>query len=242
LKISESFVAGRRRPPESIHSRYVVLNDPVITEFRTPNSAGEEVWDFHELAWWSRLYEYRWLQDVVSDCLGPDRSDKMALDAGCGRKYPSSFILGEMGFKRVIGLDLVPSNPLFERVSMPNVEYRQLDFAEEVPGPVDCLCCLSVLEHMPPERQLRALENFCRAVAPDGFMAMTFDLPGFEYETDLEAYKRVLAEHGFVMIEAPTDPAERLNSRNGRIAHPGWPKFGRMELQCYRLVAWKEPL
>lgn len=232
--------AGRQGPPASMHSRYVVLDDPVITEFRTAGKTGEEVWDFHELLWWSRLYEYRWLRDVVGDCFGEDRSDKTALDAGCGRKHPSSFILGELGFKKVIALDILPGNPLFERVLMPNVEYRQVDFSEHVPGPVDFLCCLSVLEHVAPERQLRALENLCGAVAPGGFLAMTFDLPGFEYETDLEAYKRVLAEQGFVMIETPTGRAERLTSRNGHIAHPGWPEFGRMELLCYRVLAWRE--
>jgi SAM-dependent methyltransferase len=252
VKISDSLATGRERLPASVHSRYVVLGDPMIPEFRATGESAEtgeldeEVWDFHQLEWWSRIYEYRWLQDVVRDCFGPILSpahlgDKVALDAGCGRKHPSSFILGEMGFRRVIALDLLPHNPLFERVRMPNVEYRQVDFSEHVPGPVDFLCCLSVLEHVPQERQPRALENLCGAVAPGGFLAMTFDLPGFEYETDLEGYKRILGEQGFVLTEAPTDPSRRLTSRNGPIAHPGWPKVGRMELLCYRLLAQKEP-
>ncbi|MDY7096276.1 MAG: class I SAM-dependent methyltransferase [Acidobacteriota bacterium] len=245
MKTSESLEIGWGPSPPSVHSRYVVLDDPVMAKFRAVGDGGEELWDFHQLEWWSRIYEYRWLQDVVRDCFA-DRGtlnleSKVALDAGCGRKHPSSFILGEMGFRRVLALDLMPNNPLFERVRMANVEYRQTDFAEHVPGPVDFLCCLSVLEHVPRERQPRALENLCGAVAPGGFLAMTFDLPGFEYETDLEGYKRILSEQGFEITEAATDPAQRLTSRNGPIPHPGWPKVGRMELLCYRLLAWKEP-
>ena len=224
-------------------SRYFATADPVFPDYTCGAGLPAErrvSWDFRELGWWSRIYEYRWMWDVARGFFGDRIAETSALDAGSGIKYPGCFLLAEAGFARVVAQDRRPRHEMLEQVGLPNLVYRSLDLCDEIEGQADLVACISVLEHIEPDRQAVALRNMCHAVAPRGLLALTVDMPGFEYDTDLALYERILEEEGFRFLKGDDPGPDRLNSRTGPIPNPGWPKFGRLELQCYRLLAWQD--
>jgi hypothetical protein len=77
------------------------------------------------MRWWSRIYEYQWLTDVVEAFFGSDRSGKTVLDAACGPAHPGCFMLADMGFARVRAVDPV-RQPSDDGVAQaPQPELRQ---------------------------------------------------------------------------------------------------------------------
>lgn len=117
-------------------SRYVRLDDPVILTYRcgaTLPEPRQHVWDFRELQWWSRIFEYQWLKDVVGAFLAPDLETKTALDVGCGPEHPGCFMLAEFGFGRAVAQDVWERHELIERIHLPNLEYCCMDINEAVP-------------------------------------------------------------------------------------------------------------
>jgi SAM-dependent methyltransferase len=194
-------------------------------------------WDFDALKWWSRIFEYRWLADIVATIPPQQRLTMTAIDAGCGRKHAGCFMLAEAGLGRVIALDRFEQHPLLDAVDLPNLSYAQIDFAGTSCPPAHLVCCVSVLEHIHPSQQERALINLCDAVLPGGLLLLTFDMPGFEFDTDLDGYREILRRHGFDFIEREVPQEQRLTSRNGPITVSDWPSVGRPELECYRLLA-----
>ena len=219
-------------------SRYFRLDDSKMLSFSGRGENSLLHWDFLELGWWSRIYEYSWMQAVIEHWVGDHISQKVALDAGCGRKHTGCFLMAELGFERVVAQDLFPQHPIFMLGKPANLEYAERDFCEGAACDADIVCCLSVLEHVALERQKQGLRVLCRAVRPGGLLVMTFDMPGFEYPTALELYKHIILDEGFVYAEREVAAHERLTSKNGPVSHPGWPSVGRYELTCYRLVAW----
>jgi len=113
-----------------------------------------------------------------------------------------------------------------------------MDINEAVPCRADVVCCLSVLEHMDPPRQACALRILCDAVKPGGLLLLTFDMPGFEWDTDLDMYRHILRQREFDFIEVEVLEEQRVTSRNGPVPYAGWESLGRLELECYRLLAW----
>jgi len=67
---------------------------------------------------------------------------------------------------------------------------------------------------------------------------LTFDIPGFEWDTDLDMYRHILRQREFDFIEVEVAEEQRVTSRNGPVAYAGWESLGRLELECYRLLAW----
>ena len=67
---------------------------------------------------------------------------------------------------------------------------------------------------------------------------LTFDMPGFEWDTDLDMYRHILRQREFDFIEVEVPFWHRLTSRNGPVPFAGWESLGRLELECYRLLAW----
>jgi trans-aconitate methyltransferase len=188
--------------------------------------------------WWSRVYEYRWLKDVVEAIATPVRRVSTAVDVGCGMQHPGCFLLARSGFGRAIAQDVEARHDLLERINVHNLEYVRMDMTESVACEAQLVCCLSVLEHVPPHLQVRALRNLCSAVAGGGLLLLTFDMPGFEYDTNLDLYKNVLGDLRFEFIEVDVGPELRLTSATGPVSRPSWVSVGRAELECYRLLAW----
>lgn len=222
-------------------SRYVRRDDPIILTYHCSSTLPQpqqHSWDFRELQWWSRIFEYQWLMDVASTFLTPGIETKIALDAGCGMEHPSSFMLAELGFRRVVAQDLWERHELIEQIHLPNLEYCCADMCEAIPCQADLVCCLSVLEHLDPPRQTRALEKLCNAVTPNGLLLLTFDIPGFEWDTNLDMYRKILRQHAFDFIEIEVQEEQRLNSHNSPVPYAGWESLGRLELECYRLLTW----
>ncbi len=191
-------------------SRYVRIDDAVILTYHCGAALPEprqHVWDFRELQWWSRIFEYQWLKDVVGAFLAPDLETKTVLDVGCGLEHPGCFILADSGFGRVVAQDVWERHELIERIHLPNLEYCCMDINEAVPCRADLVCCLSVLEHMDPQQQACALRILCDAVEPGGLLLLTFE-------------------------------EQRVTSLTSPVPYAGWESLGRLELECYRLLAW----
>ena len=222
-------------------SRYMRLDDPVILTYRCGAALPEprqHVWDFRALQWWSRIFEYQWLKDVVSSFPAPELETKTALDVGCGLEHPGCFMLAELGFGRTIAQDVWERHELIERIHLPNLEYCCMDINEASPCRADLVCCLSVLEHMDLVRQACALRILCDAVEPGGLLLLTFDMPGFEWDTDLDMYRHILRQREFDFLEVEVAEEQRVTSRNSPVPYAGWESLGRLELTCYRLLAW----
>ena len=222
-------------------SRYVRIDDAVILTYHCGAALPEprqHVWDFRELQWWSRIFEYQWLKDVVGAFLAPDLETKTVLDVGCGLEHPGCFILAESGFGRVVAQDVWERHELIERIHLPNLEYCCMDINEAVPCRADLVCCLSVLEHMDPQQQACALRILCDAVEPGGLLLLTFDMPGFEWDTNLDMYRHILRQREFDFIEVEVPEEQRLTSLTSPVPYAGWESLGRLKLECYRLLAW----
>jgi SAM-dependent methyltransferase len=222
-------------------SRYIRVDDPTIMRYEWTGGHQTLRWDLSELGWWSRVYEYRWLQDVVIAAFGPGASSRTVLDVGCGVGYPGCFMFCDLGVGLVVAQDVKERNPQVERSGLPNLRYHRADMSEHVEGTADLVCCVSVLEHLRPDRQRAALKNMCEAVAPGGALMLTFDMPGFEWDTDLVMYESVLDEQGFELDRAETPVGVRLTNLNGPVRNAGWDYANRWHLSCYRLLAWRTP-
>ena len=126
-------------------SRYIRVDDPAIMSYEW--TGGDTFrWDFRTLGWWSRVYEYQWLRDVVIAAFGSQANSRTVLDVGCGVGYPGCFMFCDLGVGLVVAQDLKERNPQVEQSGLPNLRYHQADMSEHVEGTADLVCSLSVLE------------------------------------------------------------------------------------------------
>src|SRR6266571_1480479 len=128
-------------------SRYVRCDDPIILTYHCGSTLPQQhFWDFRELQWWSRIFEYRWLMDVVRTFFIPGIETKTALDAGCGMEHPTCFMLAELGFGRVVAQDFSERHELIEQIHLPNLEYYCADMCATIPCQADLVCCLLLVK------------------------------------------------------------------------------------------------
>lgn len=226
-------------------SRYISTNDAYIKRFSTSSIfvklLGRRVyrWNFVKTRWWSRAYEYKLIQDVVASVFGEEIGGKSALDFGCGDSHPGIFILEKLKFGQVFGCDLFDSHPLLDEKSF-NISY----FKNHKLGPnvkYDLITVISVLEHLKPTLQKEILCDLMMMLNNDGVIILTFDMPGFEFQTDLQLYTDLFDEFG-LFYELENIPMElRLNNFNSVAPFPeGWPSFSLKKSECYRLVGFKK--
>lgn len=125
-------------------------------------------WDFEELKWWSRGYEYAW----ALKALGPR---EMVLDAGCGDR-PFPFLVAEVRENSfVVGVD--PAAPKFS----PHVRVRYIskpiqEVEDEELDEVDAAVSLSVLEHLKGPGLSLYLSSISRALSPGDPFLITMDV------------------------------------------------------------------
>jgi SAM-dependent methyltransferase len=193
------------------------------------------VFPFKKNGWWSRVYEYRWMKDVNEVYFGSSEN-KSAIDVATGDQHPGMFILESVGFSRVVGTDLFPKQKY--RYSLKsNMEYVCDDIVHsKIIEKFDSVNCISVLEHIDPELQSLALENMIRMVKSGGIIVLTFDMPGFEYKTNLDLYKEILRKNGMSFLEKNADNILTTRNYNGNIDSVLVDK----NLSCYRIVAEKK--
>lgn len=140
--------------------------------------------------WWSRPFEYAWCTHFVS-------SHDVVLDAACGISHPLKFYLSEI-CEEVHACDLDAriermEDVLFEitadvgeeaawevqstvtpRLHLSQANLTALPYEDEY---FDTVFCISVLEHMEPQDQFQALQEFNRILNDEGLLILTFDFP-----------------------------------------------------------------
>lgn len=58
-----------------------------------------------------------------------------------------------------------------------------------------------------------------------------------QWDTNLDMYRHILRQREFDFIEVEVPEGQRVTSRNGPVTYAGWESLGRLELECYRLLA-----
>jgi len=81
-------------------SRYFLITDIFLEDFSWKDLS----WNFRKLKWWSRGYEYQWVNDICKEFSCEGRS---AVDVGTGDEHPGVFLLKSHGFDKVVGIDLI---------------------------------------------------------------------------------------------------------------------------------------
>jgi SAM-dependent methyltransferase len=222
---------------DALVSRHVRRGDPRLERYGHAYALGPARWDFIRLGWWSRIFEYRWIVDALVTHFADRLAGRTIVDLGCGYEHPGAHILADLGAGHVLATDLADRIELYDRCPAPNLAYRRHDMTQPLGRRFDAVVCISVLEHLPLADQAAALGHLADAVSPGGALLMTFDMPGFEHDTPLDLYRATLRRRGLAFTEAEVPADERLTSRNGPVAIPGFPEVGRAELEVYRLFA-----
>jgi SAM-dependent methyltransferase len=134
-------------------------------------------------SWWSRHYEYLWAYQWAYGTV---------LDAACGISHPFKFALASSPDLQVHACDLhgmtheeilyevavdtkTSIDPqLLHRIQLATCSIDNLPYESEK---FDTIFCLSVLEHLSEEVQLKSLEEFYRTLKPQGKLILTCDYP-----------------------------------------------------------------
>ncbi len=174
---------------------------------------------------------------------GQNLQQKTVLDAACGEVQPGGFILAQKGFGQVVAQDVFARHALIEKSALTNLHYLQGNLAEVKEGRFDCIVFISTLEHINPEVQPLVLQNLVDRLNPGGALLLTFDMPGYEYSTNLDLYKQILRDNNLQFREESVRDADKLTSKNKHIVFPEGFEDGHVkheELSCYRLFAVRE--
>jgi len=215
-------------------SRYVLKTDEKMPTFQWE----EELWEFDKLQWWSRPYEYAWMFDCCRAFFGEDIKEKTVIDVATGILHPGMFILKKAGFKRVVGTDLYPlSRHQYNQYINGNISYIQEDILNpSSKEKFDCVTCISSLEHFPSSyHEISILNLMAKCKQSNSCIILTFDMPGFEYETNLNLYKTLLSQNNWKYNCIDAADKEILRSIDCNTNE----ECKQKNLSCYRLFAYK---
>jgi SAM-dependent methyltransferase len=197
-----------------LKSRFIVKDDPEIKKY----SFKDREWSFYDLQWYSRIYEYRWAVDAINEYFA-DREPESVIDIGTGNWHPFSFMLTtETKVKKVFASDIYPLEEWQYKGIMPeSMDYFQGSADDESMPEVDIVACISIFEHLSKDLQIRSLSNFVKKINAGGCLVMTFDIPGYDYETQKQEYLRILDEGGMTYELEEVD-GDRVTSKDNPIA------------------------
>jgi SAM-dependent methyltransferase len=155
----------RKRAP----NRPMELADLDLPNFRRVQSAMEALLRSSEGFYLhpSKRWEYPWALERAPLAVG-----SRVLDVGCGASIFPLF-LANSGH-RVVACDLqVPARP----AGCPNLSYLRGDLTALplASGTFDAVFCISVIEHLQPERIATALAELRRVLRPGGLLLLTTD-------------------------------------------------------------------
>lgn len=140
--------------------------------------------------WWSRPYEYCWAEqfgvgdlEVLDAAAGISHPFKFWLAAHCAITHACDIdprITDWHAMQHEIAEDL--GEHALNLLQAADRSRLQLACASilDLPYPaqsMDRVFCLSVLEHLPQDEQIRALTEFRRVIKPDGLALITVDYP-----------------------------------------------------------------
>ena len=196
-------------------------------------------WDFNRVGWWSRPYEYSLIEEVCKSYFNDEIGTKIALDFGCGPSHPGIFFLEKLGFKKVYGCDLFQEHKLLKKYKSTKIEYFK-DCLSMKNMKFDLITSISVLEHMDETIQELILTNLISQLNENGVFILTFDMPGFEYKTNLDLYKSIFTKFKISYEEEFIDDVKIMNNKNSVVRYEkGWPEMNIDKLSCYRLIGYK---
>lgn len=215
-------------------SRYFVRDDSIMDSIKF----NELVFEIKNRGWWSRVYEYKWMVDVATCYFKGSFDNKNSLDVATGIQHPGMFILKLLGFQNVVGTDIFNDvDFLYRKNIVDGMAYIRDDILNpKLPTKFDFITCISFLEHLPPENQDCALINMLNYLKDDGCIALTFDMPGYEYKTNVEMYKTVLRENGMEYIEVDVNNSDIMTTRDCKNVSKD---LYDLNLSCYRIFAKK---
>lgn len=205
-------------------SRFFVQSDPYIEKFEWFDLN----WDFMKMSWWSRLYEYSWLMNVVPSFI----STGNIIDIGCGNDHPSLFMLHDVGFQNVVGTDLIEKDKYrYNDHMVDGIEYHKDDILNPaIDNKFDCVSCISVLEHFTRDQQKIVFGNIIKYINDHGCLVMTCDIsPKYN---PVPIYLDMLKENGFTFNIVDVEDELRISSQNTKCSR----KLRKMYF-CYRIFA-----
>ena len=213
-------------------SRYFKTDDPIIKLFQW----GGLDFEFYNRGWWSRIYEYQWVIDVCNN-LRPDQLGS-AIDIATGIQHPGMFMLKSLGFNKVVGVDLFEEKDFMYRKNLcDGIFYVKEDINyPSLKEKFSAITCISFLEHIRPNSQEQVLQNIINYVSESGCIIMTFDMPGYDYPTNLSLYKTVLERNGFKIDNKDVEETQKISTQNSKIAEQ---VLRTKPIYCYRLFAWR---
>lgn len=122
------------------------------------------------------------------------KPDSVVADVGCGIGIVTEALAREERTAKVIGLDLSPENILYAQktVNEPNVTFlsssitTQFGDLEEAAGaPLDLICMVDVLEHIPEADRPAVLRDLAKLAADDATFVLAYPSPEFQrYRTE----------------------------------------------------------
>jgi hypothetical protein len=244
MELDKNLIIYRVLKDSPLVSRFVKINDSWLEQYDAGydldiNNAQGAValkgtlgWRFLDLKWWSRIYEYQWLQDCIKQWFTGDTAEKIVLDAGCGASHPGSLMLADNKFKRIDSTGQYDKLPLFDILKRPSVKYYRWDMLDPFPFQYDCVVCLATLEPQDTVQQLQVLHNLANAVKSEGILMIAAYYP----LADPQHLVAELTGLGFEIITDDVDEAEKLTNTNGPVTVPEHGIFS-----LYRLFAHKLP-
>ena len=215
-------------------SRYFSIEDPTIDKFTWSNFS----LDFYKMGWWSRIYEYRWIQDVCKNRF-LDLNKKRVIDIATGDRHPGMFILKSVGFGEVTGTDVFLQNQLrYSEFIKDGIQYIQDDIcSSKINKQFDCVVCLSLFEHLSLNQQKNALKNLMKLAGSNGYILITFDVPGYEFLTNISFYEEMLKNNGFYFMKQSIEEDKKIKTNISPLACDFLKKKA---LSCYRVLASRE--
>ena len=144
--------------------------------------------------------------------LPPAPRDGCVVDIGCG-SHP--LFLLSAPFRRNIGLDRVTSPAMVEALRTQGVEMIHHDLEADAALPLadcsaDAVTMLAVIEHIPPERRARLLQDARRVLKPGGRVVLTTPAAWTVF------ILQFLSRTGFVSHEEIEEHHELLSGRGLR--------------------------
>lgn len=218
-------------------SRLFIKSDPIMESF-TWNDFSVNLRDREHKNWWSRPYEYQWMQDVCSSYFS-SLADKTVIDIGTGVKHPSIFILKKAGFSKVIGTEIYDVEHFrYKKYLREGTEFiKDSILHPKTTEKFDVVICISVLEHFSASDQKTAMENMIALLKPHGCVIATFDIHKGIVQTSIPPiYRDILIQNSFSFREKPLNEGDIVvkSSNSPNAARLTW-----KQLSIYRMFVWR---
>lgn len=163
------------------------------------------------------------------------RPGSIVADIGCGIGIVTEALAKHEPTARIIGLDLSSNNIRYatRTVRQPNAQFVVSSVSDQfavlkqlAQGPVDLVCMIDVIEHIPTEDRLRLFMDIGRIASEDAVFIVTYPSPEFQ---------RYRIEHDPGILQI-IDNVIEFDDVYREFRSGGW----HLESMCYRGVWYKD--